>query len=1476
MSRVVGVLVIVLLVLALSFGTVSASEYLTNPSFTGGVTGWTLAYDAQGTGSIAYDSAYYQDTAGSAKGTSGVGKKIVMQGYYWQEIGTDIDSGDTVTLSLQWSKESITSTASGVNIIKVQIALPSTPNTWVDIWSDVTIPTAGAGATAWTGPNQIDASGNFTETGTYKFRIYYDLKSGNNNAAEARAWFDSVSLDVTGASDTTAPSFSSYAESITPNEDQNVDINVTVTEANTLTFVYAEVLLDGTNYTATNTGGSDYGLVVLSANYTAHDNVQYKWWAQDDSGNLNGSATQSFTVANQAPSNPSSSSLNSSGITHSTTPATTWTNGADNDAEDALDTFTSVDSSGYTITGDTFVGWNTSANSITLSGLSYGNGNRTYWVSQYSDDGYDNSTGYNWTFVLNNTQPGPPSAANLDGQTTSDTTPTITFTKGTDSDTSPSDTVTQYWSIDDTAYTETGSECTGSGDVSQFTCNTLDSGDMTYYASMWTDDGTGTSNSQSTYYNFSFTLDTAVDNTAPSFSNYAESITPNEDQNVDINVTVTDASTVAFVYAEVLLDGTNYTATNVSAKTDCTSGSGGCDFGLIMESANYTAHDNVQYKWWAQDTVGNLAGSATQSFTVANQAPSNPSSSSLNSSGITHSTTPATTWTNGADNDAEDALDTFTSVDSSGYTITGDTFVGWNTSANSITLSGLSYGNGNRTYWVSQYSDDGYDNSTGYNWTFVLNNTQPTAPSAANLDGGITSDATPLLAVTEGTDADTSPSDTLTCYITIDSTTQQDYPSGDLYNSSAANNCDFQTTDLGDSGLKYVRMTMNDGTGGTNENSTNYDFTFTLDQKGPYNATANDAGWATSPENAYLQNGQHAQGAVTELLVLSNYNINIPSGYSVDDVEVGIDYYTSSNKGRIDVQVSGDGGTTYTTLVAYTIDTTNDNTIELKNMTDISEWTDENVTNANFRVRVEAIDLGNPNPTFYLDYASVKVYYSVSDNTLPTLSLDYPANNTYYDPGNWTWINGTITDNIGVDTVWINDTSIWNQNDTDGDGEFNITNTSQITDGWRSISILGNDTSNNINSIDVYFYFNNTESPVDTNAPAISGTEINNTGPTNFNYDVRINASISDAEGNLDSYLLEVNRPTSSDYNITMDSVSGTEYEKNITINEAGIWYFKVFANDTVNNGAWGSQVQTEATAPGVDTTLPTWQNQLQNATTIEVGHSVKLYAQGRDETGFDWAILSTNESGTWVNYTDGSYGSPMDVSAPADTWKWSNFTWNNPSKDAGAHIGWRIWYNDTTGNWNGTDIATFDVVKVYSLYMPEGSPPTTSNWSMIGWPFKERSLTAALSNISGSYSEVYTWNATNEWSWYEAKYGGVSHPEMLTLKPGWGYYINYNDTVSRTLYINGTPQSVDIAMPTAGRWYMFGWPFDRKYTYSADTSIDGSYQGIQYFNASRNGWQVTWKEYMNWPSYNTMSYLEPGRGYWIWMERADTLELRP
>ncbi|MFH1325147.1 MAG: hypothetical protein ABIH49_00055 [archaeon] len=100
-----------------------------------------------------------------------------------------------------------------------------------------------------------------------------------------------------------------------------------------------------------------------------------------------------------------------------------------------------------------------------------------------------------------------------------------------------------------------------------------------------------------------------VDNTKPDFVSFDSlPLVVSSSDDVQLNVTVNDATGINNVILE--LNGTNFTATNISN-----------EFYFTILSGNYSSGDSVTYYWYAEDAVGNLNISSQQSFVVENAAP---------------------------------------------------------------------------------------------------------------------------------------------------------------------------------------------------------------------------------------------------------------------------------------------------------------------------------------------------------------------------------------------------------------------------------------------------------------------------------------------------------------------------------------------------------------------------------------------------------------------------------------------------------------------------------------------------------------------------------------------------------------------------------------------------------------------------------------------------------------------------------------
>jgi len=164
-------------------------------------------------------------------------------------------------------------------------------------------------------------------------------------------------------------------------------------------------------------------------------------------------------------------------------------------------------------------------------------------------------------------------------------------------------------------------------------------------------------------------------------------------------------------------------------------------------------------------------------------------------------------------------------------------------------------------------------------------------------------------------------------------------------------------------------------------------------------------GFQTSPTNAFSDNGVFAvdtdsgNGTSTSCTstakdkhLYRDYNLSIPSGSTINGIQVRLDAKADATTGapKMCVQLSWNGGTSWTTAKQTTTLTTSEATYSLGGATDTwgRTWTTSNFTNANFRVRI--IDVAsNTSRDFSLDWAAVQVNY-----TLPTPTYTPTITNT--------------------------------------------------------------------------------------------------------------------------------------------------------------------------------------------------------------------------------------------------------------------------------------------------------------------------------------------------------------------------------------------------------------------------------------------------------------------------------------------------
>ncbi|MCX6768049.1 MAG: hypothetical protein NTY90_04975, partial [Candidatus Micrarchaeota archaeon] len=122
------------------------------------------------------------------------------------------------------------------------------------------------------------------------------------------------------------------------------------------------------------------------------------------------------------------------------------------------------------------------------------------------------------------------------------------------------------------------------------------------------------------------------------------------------------------------------------------------------------------------------------------------------------------------------------------------------------------------------------------------------------------------------------------------------------------------------------------------------------------------------------------------------------------------------------------------------------------------------------------------------------------------------------------------------------------------------------------------------------------------------------------------------------------------------------------------------------------------------DTTPPKYYSVGQNKTTnIVPSDSLKFYANWTDVKNLSGYIFSWNATGSWANDSAVAFTTVL-------TSNWSNATKTIPSSADGQAVGWMIYANDSSGNWNATPTTAFYVnatnpPKYYSVGQNTSAP---------------------------------------------------------------------------------------------------------------------------------------------------------------------------
>jgi hypothetical protein len=149
-------------------------------------------------------------------------------------------------------------------------------------------------------------------------------------------------------------------------------------------------------------------------------------------------------------------------------------------------------------------------------------------------------------------------------------------------------------------------------------------------------------------------------------------------------------------------------------------------------------------------------------------------------------------------------------------------------------------------------------------------------------------------------------------------------------------------------------------------------------QTNPSNAFANDGLFAVDTNSGTNSNTSCTSNR-KDRHIFYNYNVSVPSGATITGIEVRLDGRADSTSGspRFCVQVSWNGGASWTTAKATSTLTTSEATYLLGGAADTwgRTWTSGDFSNANFRVRITDV-ASSTSRDFSLDWIGIQVSYT--------------------------------------------------------------------------------------------------------------------------------------------------------------------------------------------------------------------------------------------------------------------------------------------------------------------------------------------------------------------------------------------------------------------------------------------------------------------------------------------------------------------
>ncbi len=197
------------------------------------------------------------------------------------------------------------------------------------------------------------------------------------------------------------------------------------------------------------------------------------------------------------------------------------------------------------------------------------------------------------------------------------------------------------------------------------------------------------------------------------------------------------------------------------------------------------------------------------------------------------------------------------------------------------------------------------------------------------------------------------------------------------------------------------------------------------------------------------------------------------------------------------------------------------------------------------------------------------------------------------------------------------------------------------------------------------------------------------------------------------------------------------------------------------DSGTTYKRVDALAAIQSMDGIAPVWSNNATNNTAPKKNNVVQFNITWNDTIGLSFYKFSWNDTGSWVNITNGTLsGTSQSISVNQSI-----------TASTGEKVYWKFYANDTNNNWNMTDEWYFTVTSEApyepTLNFPLNDTIIRVNYTILNWTASDpdndsmncyiygdnqsntTSLINITKNIANGTSSTYNWTNLNETTYY-------------------------------------------------------------------------------------------------------------------------------